>query len=514
MIDLKKLIRTTDEGTRRADRALNIAFATTEFAPLAKTGGLGDVAAALPKALAARGHRVAVIMPLYKHIDPEQLRFSKRLRSLSVPLKGKSSKTVEAIVWETPVSNGVRLFFIDYKPFFGRDGLYGYDDASFEDNAERFSFFSRAVVEFVRQFGTPFDVLHLNDWHTALAPTYIDTFYKKELRVATVLTVHNVAFQGAFDATKFNATGLTKAAQPVVTNGDGINFLKAGITTAMAITTVSPTYAKEIRTKEFGCGLEDIFEQRKDALTGILNGVDYTLWSPEVDHHIDVRFSEETLNGKRRNKAQLQHDFKLPIRPTLPLLAFVGRMTEQKGLDILIPALRELLEGFDDEQTGFQVVFLGEGESTYEKQVEELATEFPRRVGCHIGYSDDIAHRIIASADMIVVPSRFEPCGLTQIYAMRYGTLPIVHATGGLVDTVIDADASEEIGTGFVFNKYDRTDLRKAIERAASQYRSHRRWRPLMVNAMQQKFSWDASARDYEETYYRALGERGLLESK
>ena len=514
MIDLKKLIRTTDQGTKRANRALNIAFATTEFAPLAKTGGLGDVAGALPKALADRGHRVAVIMPLYKHIDPELLRFSRRLRTLEVPLKGKSGKTVEATVWETAVSNGVKLFFIDYPPFFGRDGLYGYDDGAFEDNAERFAFFSRAVVEFARQFGIPFDVIHLNDWHTALAPTYIDAFYKKELQVASVLTVHNVAFQGGFDANKFDATGLTKASQPALTNGNGINFLKAGLTSATAVTTVSPTYAEEICTPEFGCGLEDIFQQREKSLTGILNGVDYTIWSPDVDHHIEVRFSEETLNGKRRNKAQLQHDFRLPVRPTLPLLAFVGRMTEQKGLDILVPALRKLLKGFEDEQSGFQVVFLGEGESAYEKQVEKLAAEFPRRVACHIGYSDEMAHRLIASSDMIIVPSRFEPCGLTQIYAMKYGTLPIVHATGGLADTVVDASNTEVTGTGFVFDKYDRTALWKAIERASDLYRHHRSWRPLMVNAMQQNFSWDESARDYEETYYRALGERGLLEAK
>ncbi len=514
MIDLTKLIRTTSEGTKRANRALNIAFATTEFAPLAKTGGLGDVAAALPKALADRGHRVAVIMPLYQHLDPEAMRLSKRLRTLSVPTKGKSGKIVEATVWETAAGNGVKLFFIDYPPFFHREGIYGYDDSSFEDNPERFAFFSRAVVEFARQFGIPFDVIHLNDWHTALAPTYIDQFYKKELQVATVLTVHNVAYQGAFDASKFDATGLTKTAQATLTHGDGINFLKAGIVSADAITTVSPTYADEIRTSEAGCGLEDLFEKRGEDLTGILNGADYTIWSPDVDHNIEVRFDEATLNGKRVNKAKLQHDFKLPVRPILPMIAFVGRMTEQKGLDILVPAVRKLLKAVTDEQEGFQFVFLGEGESVYERQVLKLVDEFPRRVACHIGYSEELAHQIIASADMLVVPSRFEPCGLTQIYAMRYGTLPIVHSTGGLADTVIDADDEEQTGTGFVFDNYDRADLWETLGRASLLYRKHRRWRPIMVNAMQQQFSWDESARDYENTYYRALGERGLLDKK
>lgn len=506
--ELKKLIRTTDGGTRRAARPLNIAFATTEFAPLAKTGGLADVAASLPKALGERGHRVSVIMPLYKHLDPDALRFSRRLRTLSVPTKGKSTKPVEAAVWETSVGNGVKLFLIDYPAYFDREGLYGYDDGSYDDNAERFAFFSRALVEFVRTFGIPFDVLHLNDWHTALAPLYIEQFYKKEMQVATVLTVHNVAYQGHFDASKLDATGLTKAAGASLMHDGAVNFLKAGIAKATEVTTVSPTYAQEIKEAEFGCGLEDLFKARGEALSGILNGADYGVWSPAVDHFLEVRYDEDTLNGKRRNKAQLQHDFKLPVRPTLPLLAFVGRMTEQKGLDILVPAVRKALKAMGDEREGFQFVFLGEGESKYQSDVEKLAAEFPKRVACHIGYSDEMAHRIIAGADMLVVPSRFEPCGLTQIYAMKYGTVPIVHATGGLADTVRDADANEDQdGTGFVFQKYDRADLWQAIDRASNMYRSHRRWRPMMVNAMQQNFSWDASAREYEATYYRALGE-------
>jgi starch synthase len=509
IMELSKLIKTRDARGVTASRPLHITFASSEVAPFSKTGGLGDVAASLPKALARRGHQVTIITPLYKHLDPEKMRLSRRLGVLEVPRRSKGQHKAEAVLWEARLDSGVRICFLENEEYFGREGLYGYDDRDFEDNAERFAFFSRAVVEHALQVSTPVDVIHCNDWHTALAPLYRNHYYKDELDgIPTILTLHNLAYQGQFDAGAFKATGLPKkfeSAEELLTSEGQLNFLKGGLLHAHAIAAVSPTYAEEIQTSEGGFGLHEVLAARKDAVHGILNGADYSIWSPDIDRYIDVRYSQETLNGKRQNKARLQHDFGLPIRPTLPTLGLISRLTEQKGLDILIPALKKLLKSFEDDQDGFQFVALGEGSNKYRVALEKLAKEYPKRVAFHPGYSEEIAHRIQAGADIMLVPSKFEPCGLTQIYAMRYGTLPIVHATGGLADTVVDASATEGSPSGFVFNDYSAKELQTAIERATTMYRNYRRWRPMMMTAMQKDFSWAQSARQYEEVYYKAI---------
>ncbi len=514
-MDLSKLVRTRDTSPDRASRPLSIVFATSEVVPFSKTGGLADVSAALPKALAKRGHNVAVFTPLYKHLDPVAMRLARRLQPLEVPRRAKSQAKLNVTIWETRVEGGATVFFLENDEMFGRDGLYGYQDNDFIDNAERFAFFSRAIVEFARQFTMPIDIIHCNDWHTSLAPVFLDYYYEKELdSTATVLTLHNLAYQGRFDESTFKATGLPKRfeSQDELLDADGkVNYLKSALIHADAITTVSPTYADEIQTKKGGCGLDEVLVKRTEDLTGILNGADYSIWGPKVDNFIPVRYSIEDLNGKRRNKAELQHEFGLPIRPTLPTLAMVSRLTEQKGLDILIPALKKLLAGFESEQEGFQLVVLGDGNNQYSEALTELAKQYPRRVAMHLGYSEALAHKIQAGADMLLIPSRFEPCGLTQIYAMRYGTLPIVHATGGLADTVIDAGTNEE-GSGFVFHEYTVEALIETIQRASLMYRNYRRWRPLMVRAMLKNFSWAESAVKYEEVYYRALDKK--LEAK
>jgi len=507
-MDLKQLIKTKSETPLGASAKLDICFGTSEVVPYAKTGGLGDVAASLPKALAARGHRVTIVMPLYGHLDPEELRLSQRLHPLTVPRKAKSQKKVEARVWETRFASNVRLFFIDLPEYFDRPGLYGYGGDEYDDNAERFAFFSRALVEFARQFSVPVDVLHCNDWHTALAPVYLDQYYRDELPdVATVLTLHNAAYQGKFPPESLDDTGLPGGRflkESQLLDGESINFLKGGIIHSDVVTTVSPTYAGELRQEGGGFGLHDVLADRGEDLVGILNGADYTVWSPSTDIYIPVRYDEDSLNGKRRNKAELQHGFGLPVRPVLPLLGFIGRLTEQKGLDILLPALRRRLETFDDEQDGFQIVLLGEGEKKYEKAVEKLARDFPRRVAAHVGYSEEDAHQIVAGTDILLMPSHYEPCGLTQIYAMKYGTIPLVHSTGGLADTVTDAD--RDGGTGFVFDDYDAGALDDTIARATERYGHHRQWRPLMVRAMHQDFSWRQSALRYEELYHELAG--------
>lgn len=504
-MDLSRYITTKDSSPLLAAKRLNIVFAASEVAPFSKTGGLGDVAASLPKALAQRGHNVVVVTPLYGHLDPMKMRLSRRLLPLEVPRKSKNQSKVEAILWETRLDHGVRVVFVQMDQYFGREGLYGDGENSFEDNAERFAFFSRAVVEFTRSYPLDIDVLHCNDWHTALAPIYARHYFEDEFaNTSVVMTIHNLAYQGQFSADEFEATGLPKKyADPseLLDEGGSLNFLKGGLLHADYITTVSPGYAEEIQTKGGGAGLHDVLQARTESIQGILNGADYSIWSPSTDRFIAVKYDIETLNGKRRNKAELQHKLGLPVRPTLPLLAVISRLTEQKGIDVLIPTVRTLLSDLEDERHGFQLVVLGEGPSKYRDALTKLQEEFPKRVVFRHGYDEPMAHRIQAAADVLVVPSRFEPCGLTQIYAMRYGTVPVVHATGGLRDTVVDLRDNPETGTGFVFHEHNEDALAGAIERATVTYKNYRKWRPLMVRAMEEDFSWQESARHYESLF-------------
>ncbi|AWV89083.1 glycogen synthase GlgA [Bradymonas sediminis] len=515
-MELAQLIRTKHSEKPSAAETLDILFASSEVAPYSKTGGLADVAASLPKALNAMGHRVSIITPLYKHLDPEALHLSRRLQPLQVPRLGKLRKKVEATIWEGRTEGGVRIFFIQQDDFFGQnDNLYGYGDGDLQSNPARFAFFSRAIVEFSMQYSVPVDVIHCNDWHTALAPIFREHYYAEEMKdTACVLTIHNLAFQGRFDGEAMPETGLPKKyyAASEMRVDDAINYLKGGIKYASQVTTVSPTYAEEIQSDEGGFGLGEALRDASAKLTGILNGADYSVWSPSVDHYIDVQYDSDDLHGKRKNKAALQAHFGLPDRPTLPLLAMVGRLTEQKGLDLLLPALETLLDGFEHEKDSFQVVFLGEGEQKYADEITRLVEKFPRHIAAHLGYSEELAHKFQAAADILLIPSRFEPCGLTQLYAMRYGTLPLVHATGGLKDTVIDPKRDKKTGdiiegsTGFAFEKFDVDTLRETIARATTRYRNHRQWRPVIQNAMERDFSWGNSASQYVDIYKKALG--------
>ncbi|RAL23741.1 glycogen synthase GlgA [Lujinxingia litoralis] len=511
-MDLSRYIKTRDTDSQLGRRRLNVLFASSEVAPFSKTGGLADVAASLPQALARRGHNVSIVTPLYKHLDPKAMRLSRRLAPLEVPRKSKNQSKVEVTVWESRLDSGVRVFFIDAPQYFDRDGLYGYDDQSFEDNAERFAFFSRAVVELALTSPMSIDIIHSNDWHTGLVPIYGKHYYAEEFaNTRFVMTIHNLAFQGKFDATSFKATGLPRkynASGELLDDEGQLNYLAGALRYADLITTVSPTYAREIQRKKNGFGLHELLQERKDDLEGVLNGADYGVWSPDVDRFIEVRYSVETLNGKRQNKAHLQHSLGLPVRPTLPLVGMVSRLTEQKGVDLLVPAIRSLLTELKDEREGFQVIILGDGPDKVVKELKQLEDQFPNRARIIAGYDEAMAHRIQASADMLLIPSRFEPCGLTQIYAMRYGTVPVVHATGGLADTVVDLRDDPENGTGFVFTEHNADALAGAIERAGAAYRNYRKWRPLMIRAMGKDFSWRESAMRYEELFLDALPEQ------
>lgn len=515
-MELAQLIRTRRAPKPSAAETLDILFAANEVAPYSKSGGLADVAASLPKALNALGHRVSIITPLYPHLDPAALHLSRRLQPLQVPRLGKSRKKVDTTIWEGRTEGGVRIFFIEQNEFFTQnDPLQTDNDAQFQNHPERFAFFGRAIVEFALQYSVPVDVIHCNDWHTALAPVFRNQYYAEELKkVACVLTIHNLAVQGRFPAEAMEETGLPKKffVPGELRQGEAINYLQAGIAHADRVTTVSPTYAAQIQTPEAGFGLDEILRNAAEKLTGILNGADYSVWSPDIDHFLKIHYDIERLNGKRQNKAAIQHQFGLPIRPTLPLLAYIGRLNPLKGIDILLPALEKLLAGFQEERDSFQMIFLAEGDKKYADRVQKLVQKFPRNVAAHIGYSEELAHKFQAAADLLLVPSRFEPCGLTQLYAMKYGTLPIVHATGGLMDTVLDptrADATGDgtaLSTGFMFEEFTEDALRETIERATTRYRHYRKWRPLIQNAMEQDFSWGSSATQYIDVYNRALG--------
>lgn len=508
-MDVSQLLSQTTDDEAGAHGERNVLFASAEVAPYSKTGGLGDVAAALPKALAELEDNVSVITPLYKHLDPEEMSLSRRLRKLVVPRRGKNREQTEATVWEGRMEHGARIFFVEHDDYFGHEGIYGYESEDNAESAARWAFFGRAVVEFIRQYAVPVDLLHLNDWHTGLAPIYKTHYYEDELAdIPTILTIHNLGYQGRFSTDQYDETGLPRSYESddeLLHDGD-INYLKGGILHTDQLTTVSPTYAEEIQTAEYGHGLEDVIESRADDFRGILNGADYSVWSPSTDRFIPVRYDIEDLNGKRRNKAELQHEFDLAIRPAIPTLGFVSRLTDQKGLDILIPAIEKLLGDIDDPREGFQVVFLGTGREEYAQQLRDLAEEYPRWVGARIDYDERLAHWFQAGCDMLLVPSRWEPCGLTQLYAMKYGTLPIAHKTGGLADTVVDVDTDRANSTGFVFEHYDADTFAATIRRALNRYSNYRKWRPLMERAMERDFSWTNSAQSYRDLYDRLLG--------
>ncbi len=507
-MDFSKFLQNAGESDAPSGRR-SILFAASELAPYSKTGGLGDVAAALPKALARAGHQVSVLTPLYNHLDPEELNLGRRLRKLVVPRKSDNQAQTEATVWEGRLDYGARVFFVEHDEYFGHEGIYGYEHENVAESAARWAFFGRAIVEFARQYAVPVELLHLNDWHTALAPIYQKHYYGEELAdLANLLTIHNLGYQGRFSADLFGETGLPNEydSEDELLHDGQLNYLKGGVRHADRLTTVSPTYAEEIQTPEHGHDLDQAIAERAEDLTGVLNGADYSIWSPSTDRYIPVRYDIDNLNGKRRNKAELQHEFDLAIRPAVPLLGFVSRLTDQKGLDILVPAIESLLDEIDDPREGFQVVFLGTGDEQYERQLRDLAEQYPDWVGVRLAYDERLAHFFQAGCDMLLLPSRWEPCGLTQMYAMKYGTLPIAHKTGGLADTVVDVDDDKPNSTGFVFEHYDTDTFAATIRRALTRYGNYRKWRPLMERAMRRDFSWSSAARSYHRLYNDLLG--------
>jgi starch synthase len=491
-----------------------VLLAASEVVGFAKTGGLADVAGSLPRALARHGCECAVILPLYHCVRNGRIPLSPTGLGLSVPI---GSRTVTGSLWRAALpESDVPVYLIEQADYFERDdpahgrGLYqftlpGGQKRDYPDNCERFIFFCRAVLESIRLLDFWPDVLHLNDWQTGLVPVYLREVYRQQSRYAnirTLFTIHNIAYQGQFWHWDMMLTGLDWRLfnyQQLEFYGL-LNFLKAGMVFADFISTVSPTYAREIQTPYYSAGLEGVLAERRERLCGIVNGVDYRIWNPATDPHIAMSYDVETVGQRKpRCKAALQRRFGLTEEARTPVVGMVARLVEQKGLDLVGRAAEALL------QQGIQFIVLGEGDARYHRMLQDLQTRFPRQVGLVFAFDEPLAHQIEAGADIFLMPSQFEPAGLNQLYSLRYGTVPIVRSVGGLADTIIDCTPqtlAAGTATGFAFLAYTPAVLLETVQRALQLYRQRpAEWLALMRTGMQQDWSWDRSAIQYLELY-------------
>src|SRR5271163_4003949 len=475
---------------------MKILFVASEGLPYSKTGGLADVVEALPKALVEMGHAVAVLLPRY-HGNKIT---STLVSSVTVGLG--NNLRFPSIAEGKPVA-GVRYFFVDDPAYFDREQLYGDKSGDYPDNAERFAEFSRVAIECMKRVWLP-DVIHCHDWQSALVPLLLRTQHATDpvmRSLPVVLTIHNLGYQGLFPQTAMRSIGLPDNlfTMDALEFYGKVNFLKGGLIFADFLTTVSRRYAKEIQTPEYGWGLEGVIRNRADRLVGILNGVDYSVWSPEVDTLIAQNYSAQDLAGKKACKKDLLSAFRLPEENLeMPLIGIVSRFADQKGFDLIAQIAGDLMK------ENLAIVALGAGQPEYEKLFKGLADKYSARVGVKIGYDNALAHKIEAGADMFLMPSRYEPCGLNQIYSLRYGTVPVVRATGGLDDTIQNFVAKTQQGTGFKFEEYDGGVLLGCIRAALKAYRDPTVWHVIQANGMTKDFSWKSSAAAYVTLYEAA----------
>jgi starch synthase len=476
---------------------MHIAFVASECVPFSKTGGLADVVGALPRALAGLGHQVSVYLPRYRQtklVDPQTV-----VRSITVPFDDKYRF---CSVVTAGSSAGVRFYFVDYPPYFDREALYGTSAGDYPDNAERFALFSRAVLEASKVLGVP-NVFHCHDWQSALLPVMLRTLYAEDpafREVGTTFTIHNMGYQGLFPP---DILPLLMLPWDLLTISKmefygQVNFLKGALIFADFITTVSKKYSLEIQTTEYGFGLEGVLRNRASTVTGILNGVDYDEWSPQTDKFTVAKYSPQDLSGKQLCKKDLLNAFGVTnADPKVPVIGIVSRFAAQKGFDLIAQVMDRLAR---EEMI---VVALGAGDKQYEEMFQRLNKQFPNKIAVKVAYDNAIAHKIEAGSDMFLMPSRYEPCGLNQIYSLKYGTVPIVRATGGLDDTIEPWDARTGKGTGFKFTDYTGEALLATVKQALLAYRDQSSWQTLMRNGMGRDFSWGASAREYGKIYDR-----------
>jgi starch synthase len=480
------------------DAKLRILFLSAEVDPYAKTGGLADVAGSLPKAIRRLGHDIRVVMPAYGRIEKEQFGLELALEPFHVPL-GETRQP--ATVYEV-VDDGVPIYFIDNADYFDRENIYGYDD-----DADRFIFFCRAALAMCKELGWQPDVYHCNDWHTAVIPNWMHTVYAEDpffKDAATVFTIHNLQYQGVFGWRVLQIAGIAEQGfivhPEVAANlNEVVDLMARGIVFADVVNTVSPTYAEEILTQDFGEGLHPILRDRRDTLFGILNGIDMSEWDPASGQGIAEAYAVDSLDRRVENKLVLQRELSLRVDADLPLIGMITRLADQKGLDLLEDTIDHILE------LDVQFVLLGTGEQHYHNLFRRVRDDYPQKVGLSLTFNAPLARKIYSGSDMFLMPSRFEPCGLGQMIAMRYGSVPIVRAVGGLADTVDDFDPRTGKGNGFAFEAYDPWVLFAAVVRAMENYKHVDAWRQLQINGMQADFSWDLSARAYVALYRRAL---------
>jgi starch synthase len=459
---------------------MKILLAASEVVPFAKTGGLADVAGALPLALEDLRADVIVAMPRYKAISNSKFKIVRLKEDISYSVMG----------------NNIKVYFIENAEYFDRDGLYGDKNGDHKDNLERFSYYCKRTLELLKEINFKPDIIHVHDWQACLIPVYLKTLYANDgfyKNIKTVLTVHNIGYQGLFPKEEFPKLGLDWS----LFNMEGlefygkINILKGGMEFCDIINTVSPTYSEEIQSKEFGFGLEGVLNKRRNSVFGILNGLDYSIWNPQTDKFIARNYSSQTIEDKYKNKEDLQRLCRLPIRIDVPLLGIVSRLAEQKGFDILAEAIESICK------MELQLIILGTGDLKYHLILEEKAKKYPKVISLHLKFDDVLAHNIYAGSDIFLMPSKYEPCGLGQLISLRYGTMPLVFKTGGLADTV-------NKDNGFIFDKYTKEELIKTVKKATKAFENRERWREMAIGAMQYNFSWEQVAKKYLQLYAKA----------
>ena len=469
---------------------MRIVICASEMVPFAKTGGLADVVGSLPLALAKLGAEIKVVIPKYRSITEPRPCVQRWDRS------------------SCSISENVEVYFVENENYFNRENLYGDSSGDYPDNLERFAYFCRRSLTLLEKTGFKPDIIHCHDWQTGLIPVYLKTVYSKDpfySRTKSLFTIHNLAYQGVFPRDKLSFLGLDREGkgEEFCAQGGNINLLKAGLVSADIISTVSPTYAKEIQTKEFGCGLEDVLVKRAGELYGIINGIDYHLWDPATDEAIAERYSFSSPQQKEANKLALQGECGFKKVPDAPLIGIVSRLAEQKGFDLLAKSLNGILN------LGAQIVVLGTGDERYHKLFEKFAAMYPEGISVNLGFDAQLARRIYAGSDFFLMPSRFEPCGLGQLISLRYGAVPVVRATGGLKDTIIDYCRDPERGNGFSFTGYKEDYLLAVLKEAIKVYRDKERWFKLVRRAMECDFSWHSSAGEYLKLYKKATDKHG-----
>lgn len=477
---------------------LRILFLSAEVVPYAKTGGLADVAGSLPKAILQLDHDIRVVMPAHRQVDKQRFGLEPALDPFPIPM---DRETQPATIYGSAMDGTVPIYFVENAHYFDRENIYGYDD-----DADRFIFFCRAALEMCRHMDWRPDILHCNDWHTGIIPNWMHTIYGEDRffnDTATVLTIHNLQYQGIFGWRALEVAGIAEhglVTHPEVPQhlNEAVDLLARGILFADVINTVSPTYAQEILTPEFGEGLDPLLRQRQDDLSGILNGIDTDAWDPATGRQIAVAYDVDSLDRRVENKLALQAECDLPQSRDVPLIGMITRLADQKGLDILEAAIDQVLS------LDMQFVLLGTGDPHYHAVFRRVADRYPDKVAVYLAFNAPLARKIYAGSDMFLMPSRFEPCGLGQMISMRYGSVPIVRAVGGLADTIHDFDPQTGEGNGFVFRDYTPQALFDAILRAIETYQDANAWRRLQIRGMQADFSWHSSARQYVDLYRRA----------